>query len=113
MTEWGSLLTDDAIVCVKARVDKREDEPKLMCLEVRRPEITFEAVQELHLRFPDTFPDDLIADMRRLLEEYPGDAGVVLHFGKKVVRLKGGPFVDPSSRLLAELRVLLGPNAIV
>ncbi|HUR77249.1 MAG TPA: DNA polymerase III subunit alpha [Acidimicrobiales bacterium] len=113
MQEWGSLLTDDAIVCVKARVDKREDEPKLTCLEIRRPEINFETSTELHLRLPDGITDAIVTDLKQLLSEYGGKSDVVLHFGGTKVRLPADLRVDPSSRLVAELRVLLGPTAVI
>ncbi len=111
--EWGSLLSDDAIVCVKARVDKREDEPKLTCLEVRRPEISFDAVAKLELKVPEAITDATVIELKRLLTEYPGDDAVIVHIGTKRWALPPEFRVDPSSRLLAELRVLLGPNAIV
>ena len=34
MTEHGHKLADDAVVIVQARVDKREDQPKLIAMEV-------------------------------------------------------------------------------
>jgi len=114
MAEWGSLLADDAIVCVKARVDKREDEPKLTCLEVRRPEINFTASTVLELCVPaGMVTDRIVAELRRLLAEHPGSATVILRVGDTRVRLPAELRVDPGSRLLAELRVLLGPGAIV
>ena len=36
MPELGHKLADDAVVCVKGRVDKREDQPKLVAMEVDR-----------------------------------------------------------------------------
>ncbi len=114
MQEWGSLLADDAIVCVKARVDKKEDEPKLTCLEVRRPDISFTAATELEILLPaGLVTDAVVAELKRMLKEHPGDAAVVLRTGEQRVRLPSEFRVDPGSRLLAELRVLLGPNAIV
>ncbi len=113
MQEWGSLLADDAIVCIKGRVNKREDEPTLMCMEVRRPEISFEALRELELRLPAGLTDDTVNELKRLLAEYPGDANVILRTGEQRVRLPSEFRVDPSSRLLAELKVLLGPDAVV
>jgi DNA polymerase-3 subunit alpha len=113
MQEWGSMLADDAIVCVKARVDKREDEPKLTCLEVRRPEISFDAVTRLELRVSEGITDATVSELKRILLEYPGDADVFLHFGSKKLRLSTEFRCDPSSRLLAELRVLLGPNSVL
>jgi DNA polymerase-3 subunit alpha len=113
MQEWGSLLTDDAIVCIKGRVSRRDDELTLTCLEVRRPEINFEAVQSLELRLPEGLTDQMVTELKRILKDHPGESEVILHTGKKKVRLPGEFKVDPGSRLLGELRVLLGPTAIV
>jgi hypothetical protein len=55
----------------------------------------------------------MVTELTRLLIEYPGDATVFLRTGTQRVRLPEKFRVDPSSRLLAELRVLLGPGAVV
>ncbi len=36
MLEYGALLEQDAIVAVRGRLDLREDQPKLICREIRR-----------------------------------------------------------------------------
>ena len=40
MLEYGALLEQDAIVSVKGRLDLREDQPKLICREIRRLKLT-------------------------------------------------------------------------
>ena len=37
MAEYGALIENDSIVVVKGRLDTREDEPKIVCMEVRAP----------------------------------------------------------------------------
>ena len=39
MLEYGGLLEQDAIVAVRGRLDLREDQPKLICREMRRLEL--------------------------------------------------------------------------
>ena len=39
MLQYGELLDADAIVVLKARVDGRDDTPKLMAMEIARPEL--------------------------------------------------------------------------
>ena len=34
MTDHGQKLEDDAVVVVKARIDKREDQPKLIAMDI-------------------------------------------------------------------------------
>ena len=37
MASFGELLAEDAIVCVKARIDMREDAAKLIAMEITQP----------------------------------------------------------------------------
>ena len=37
MAEYGALIENDAILVVRGRLDTREDEPKIVCMEVTRP----------------------------------------------------------------------------
>ena len=53
MMEVGYLLTDDAVVCVKGRLDTREEAPKFICMEVKRPELVVGAGTEpVHIWLP-------------------------------------------------------------
>src|SRR5919202_5612468 len=40
MLEYGSLLADDAVVLVKGRLDLKEEPAKIICLEVKRPDLS-------------------------------------------------------------------------
>jgi hypothetical protein len=58
--------------------------------------------------------EGLIEELKQLLGEHPGDSPVLLHLGEsKVLRLPPAWTVDVAPGLLAELRVLLGPTAIM
>ena len=37
MADYGALLENDAIVVVRGRLDLRDEQPKIVCMEVRRP----------------------------------------------------------------------------
>ncbi|MCI4370887.1 MAG: DNA polymerase III subunit alpha, partial [Thermoplasmata archaeon] len=39
MTDYGTLLENDGIVVIRGRLDLREESPKLVCMEVRRPDL--------------------------------------------------------------------------
>jgi len=113
MAEYGALLEDDAIVVLKGRIDLRDDQMKLVCMEVRRPELTTEAAGELHISLPlAALTDSTVEELKRVLTEHAGDAPVFLHVGKKVLRLPPAYAVTSRPGLVGELRVLLGPNAI-
>jgi DNA polymerase-3 subunit alpha len=114
MHEWGSMLTDDAVVCIKGRLDTREDEPKLVCMEVRRPELVLGGGPPLRLSLPLAGLSDAKVDaLKGLLGEHPGDSPVLLHVGEKVLRLAEAFNVDCRNGLMGELRVLLGPSAVI
>ncbi len=112
--EYGGLLAEDAVVCVKGRLDVREDEIKLICLEIARPELSASSSTELHINVPvGALTGSTVDKLKQLLLEHPGASSVYLHLGSKVLRLPGNFSVDDRGSLIGELRVLLGPKAIV
>jgi DNA polymerase III subunit alpha len=109
MTEVNHLLADDAVVCVKGRLDLRDDAPKVICMELKPPVLVTDGAEPLHLEVPiHALTDDRVDRLKRLLQEHPGSSAVFLHVGTKVIRLADGFAVDARNGLLAELRVLLG-----
>jgi DNA polymerase-3 subunit alpha len=113
MHEVGHLLADDAVVCVRGRLDLRDDEPKLVCMELRRPELVTDGADPLHLDLPlHALSDDRVDKLKRVLADHPGRSAVYLHLGSRVIRLADTFSVDPGNGLLAELRVLLGPACL-
>jgi DNA polymerase III subunit alpha len=113
MQEIGHKLADDVIVCVKGRIDKREDQPKLIAMEVDR----FEPVGDtppLRIKVsPGLLTDELVEKIKALLLRFPGDSQVFLHLAEeRVLRLPDAWSVAYGSGLIGELRVLLGPNSI-
>jgi DNA polymerase-3 subunit alpha len=113
MTQMGYLLADDAVVCVKGRLDLRDDVPKLICSELKRPQLVLDGAEPLHVVLaPGALDDDRVARLRELLTEHPGPSPVYLHVGTKMVRLAQEFNVNASPGLLAELRVLLGPACL-
>ncbi len=114
MQEHGHKLEDDAVVVLRARVDARDDQPKLIAMDVEPFEPMSGEAFPLRLRIaPAALSERLIEDLKALLVQYPGDSPVLLQLGeKKVLRLPAAWTVDVVPALLAELRVLLGPTAI-
>ena len=56
---------------------------------------------------------ELVNELKGVLSSHPGDAEVYLHLERQVVRLPDAYRVDPSNGLAGELRVLLGPEAVL
>ena len=115
MTDHGHKLVDDAIVTIRARVDARDDQPKLIAMEIEPFEPMSGEAFPLRVKVAAAALSELlIEDLKRILGEHPGDSPVLLHLGEqKVLRLPEAWTVDVSAALLSELRVLLGPTAIV
>jgi DNA polymerase-3 subunit alpha len=114
MTDYGTLLENDAIVVIRGRLDLREESPKLVCMEVRRPDLSTGGAQELRISLPlGHLTEDKVDRLRGVLLEHPGQSPVLLHVGAKVLRLPPEFNVDSRNGLVGELKTLLGANAIV
>jgi DNA polymerase-3 subunit alpha len=112
MQSCGHLLDEDAIVCVKGRLDTRDDQPKLVCMELSRPElVAAETLGAEPLRVqlsPGALSDQRLVDLKALLLAHPGRSPVLLCLGDRVLRLPPQFSVEPRAGLLGELRELLG-----
>ena len=114
MLEFGALLADDAIVCVKGRLDLKEEPAKIMCLEVKRPDLSDGDDPPVRIKLsPQSLTDSTVGRLKAVLQEHPGDTPVFLHLETTVLRLPDDFRVDSRNGLFAELRVLLGPNGLV
>jgi len=116
MNEHGLKLADDAVVVVKARVDTRDDAPKLIAQSIEVVEVGEDTVAEpLRIRVPAALLSEAtVAHLKTVLADHPGAAPVMLHLGERqVVRLPDQWNVDTSNGLLGRLREALGPGAIV
>ena len=114
MQNYGHLLEDDAVVIVRGRVDTRDDQPKLMAMELERFEPVVDGNPPVHVNLrPAALSDELLTALKALLSEHPGESQVFLHIGERQVLLLPDNFaVSATAGLLAELRELLGPDAV-
>ena len=115
-TDYGHLLEDDRIVIVRGRVDRRDDQPKLMAqsIEVFDAERAGGAPRlQLDIR-PDQLSDELISRLKVVLSEHQGKSPVYIHLSdSKAIKLSEAFCVDTSNGLIPELRVLLGADAVI
>ena len=117
MAQYGHLLEDDAIVVVKGRLDVRDDTPKIIAMEISRPELALEGGPPVRVRVRlNGLSDDKVAKLKDILSEHPGDSPVYVHLETPqkttVLRLGDDHLVDSGNGLFAELRVLLGADCI-
>jgi DNA polymerase-3 subunit alpha len=114
MHDIGPVLTDDAVFMVRGRIDTRDDQVKLVCMEATRPQLAADGVGELRVELPlGALTDPVVDRLKELLSEHPGDEPVFLHVGQTVLRLPAEFNVDSRRGLLGELRMLLGPSVVV
>ncbi len=114
MMENGHKLADDAIVLVKARIDRRDEAVKLICMDVRVFEGDATGAPALRLRLPATsLSEERIGRLKQMLAEHPGESPVFLDLGEgKVLRLADQHRVD-LAHVVGELRVAFGHDAVV
>jgi DNA polymerase-3 subunit alpha len=115
MVDCGHKLADDAVVICQARVDKRDDQPKLIVMDVEVFEPVIDTTPPLRIQMhPNRLSDDMVSQLKSLLTEFPGESEVFIHLGERqVVRLPDQFAVDTSGGLVSELRVLLGAESVV
>jgi DNA polymerase-3 subunit alpha len=117
MTQYGHLLEEDAIVVVKGRLDVRDDTPKIIAMEVLRPELSVDSGPPVRVKVKlNTLSDSKVGRLKDILSEHPGDSPVYVHLESPekttVLRLGDEHLVDAGTGLFAELRILLGADCI-
>ena len=111
------LLVADVILVVKARIDHKEGETKLIAIEVSSFEATPER-REVLLRIDALRAKaGLIRELAALVKEYPGEAPVVVALetsaGPKTLQLGNDYRVQPVPDFFAEAKALLGEAAVI
>ncbi|MFB9239676.1 DNA polymerase III subunit alpha [Plantactinospora siamensis] len=113
----GQYIAEDAIVVVKGRVDRRDDQPRLMAMDLSIPDITAaDEVKPVVLALPPSrCTPPLVERLREVLISHPGSAEVHVKLvnGSRATLLRLGPTrVAPTTALMADLKALLGPSAV-
>ncbi|MGI8983428.1 MAG: DNA polymerase III subunit alpha [Acidimicrobiales bacterium] len=114
MLDFGALLADDAIVCVKGRLDLREEPAKIVCMELKRPDLSPEHSRPVRIKLDSkSLSPTGLARLKDVLREHPGSQPVLVHLDSTILRLPDEFRVDSGNGLVAELRELLGANGLV
>ena len=106
------LLADEEVVLLKARLDGRDEEPKLISMEMEGFATGTRGALRLH--FPPAGVDvDQLAALKRLLGAHGGHSPVEILVGKgHLLQLPAEYHVDIEGGLVPELRQLLGVGAV-
>ena len=114
MADYGALLENDAVVVVRGRLDQREEQPKIMAMELRRPVLEARDGEALRISLPvGVLTGTTVDRLKQVLCDHPGPSPVVLHVGTKVIKLPPEFNVESKNGLVGELKMLLGANAIM
>ena len=112
-----TLVIEDAIVVVKGRLDRREEMPKLVAMEVSVPELPSGEEGPFVVSMMEARCVPPVVDrLKEVLHTHPGATEVHLRLlsgaRTKVLRLDDKLRVRPSPSLLADLKQLLGPACV-
>jgi DNA polymerase-3 subunit alpha len=116
--ELAVHLTEDTILLMKVRVDRREDAPRFIGLDATLPDLTTEApTGPLVIRMAASRCVPPVVDqLKRVLSTHPGMTEVHLQMesaaGAKVFRFNDGHRVALTPALYGDLKALLGPGCV-
>jgi DNA polymerase III subunit alpha len=113
----AAQLMEDAVVCVKGRLDKREDIPKLIAMELRVPDLAQGPRGPVVVKLEaGRCSGPLVDRLKDVLRTHPGTTEVHLHLiggiRTTVLRLDDGLRVAAAPSLFADLKALLGPGCL-
>jgi DNA polymerase-3 subunit alpha len=114
---YSMAIAEDAIVIVKGKIDRRDDVPKLIAMDMTIPDLTVLDGAPFVVNMPLTkcvLP--VVEQIREVLRTHPGPTEVHLRLkGNQkttVVRLDDKLRVNATPALHADLKQILGPTCI-
>ncbi len=117
-SQYGQLLTQDSIIQLRGRLDKREeDSPKFVALEIMLPQFQEMPVGALRLYVPSQrLVPPLVEKLKSILASHPGTTEVqleVIHIDHSTaLRLDSNLSVSVSPGLYGDLKQLLGSSCL-
>jgi len=113
----GQYIAEDAIIVVRGRVDRRDDQARLMAMDLSIPDTSApDLTRPVVLAIPPSrCTPPLVERLKEVLASHPGAAEVHLNlvYGGRSTMLRLGPLrVSPTTALMADLKALLGPGAV-
>ena len=117
-TQHSMNLMEDRIVIIRGRIDKREEQVKLMALDLSTPDISLAPSGPLIISMDTVRCTPPVVDrIKEILRSHPGKREVHLKLddGRKSLVMKIGDDlrVTASPSLSADLKAILGPDCLV
>ena len=115
--QYGTMMGEDVIVLVKGRVDRREEVPKFVLMEMSLPDLNTVRKGPLVITLPlARCTPPVVERMKEVLRSHPGTTDVHLRLESAtentLLTLDEGLKVSATASLSAELKALLGPNCL-
>ncbi|MYR58388.1 DNA polymerase III subunit alpha, partial [Streptomyces sp. SID625] len=113
----STQLVEDAVVFVKGRLDKREDVPRLVAMELQVPDLSNAGANApVVLTIPATrITPPMVSRLGEILTHHRGDSEVRIKLqgpSKTTVLRLDRHRVKPDPALFGDLKVLLGPSCL-
>jgi DNA polymerase III subunit alpha len=114
---YATSLAEDAVVVVRGRLDRREDAPKLVAMEMSLPDLSEGPRGPVVISLPVArCTPPVVERLKEVLATHPGATEVHLRLlsaaRTTVLRLDDGLRVNASPALMGDLKVLLGPACL-
>ena len=115
--QYGTMMGEDVIVVVKGRVDRREETPKFILMEMSLPDLHQERKGPLVITLPlARCTPPVVERMKEVLRSHPGTTDVHLRLESAtentLLTIDEGLKVSATASLSADLKALLGPNCL-
>jgi DNA polymerase-3 subunit alpha len=118
-TQYAMQLAEDAVICVKGRLNRRDEVPVLNAIEMFVPDLGEAGARgPVVLQMPAArCTPPVVERLREVLRTHPGVTEVQLQLRNgvrtTVLRLDENLRVDATPALMGDLKALLGPSCLV
>ncbi len=114
---YATTLAEDAVVVVRGRLDRREDVPKLVAMELTLPDLSEGPRGPVVISLPTVrCTPPVVERLKEVLATHPGATEVHLRLQAAsrttVLRIDDGLRVNPGPALMGDLKALLGPACL-
>jgi len=114
---YATTLAEDTVVVVRGRLDRREDVPKLIAMEMTLPDLSEGPRGPVVISLPVVrCTPPVVERLKDVLATHPGATEVHLRLQAAsrttVLRIDDGLRVNPSPALMGDLKALLGPACL-
>jgi DNA polymerase-3 subunit alpha len=115
--QFSTTLAEDLVVIVRGRLDRRDDVPKLVAMEMTQPDLSEGPRGPVVISLPVARCTPPVVDrLKEVLATHPGATEVHLRLQAAarttVLRIDDGLRVNPSPALMGDLKALLGPACL-